>query len=60
MATLTLKNKKRASNPTTSNNDDYISPTMLAKIELAMQQYKRGEGVLCKTYEDSMRYFAAL
>ena len=61
MATLTAEKKKREYKPTsTVDNDDYISPAMAAKIELAMQQYNRGEGVVCKTYEDSMRYFEVL
>ena len=58
METLTLERKKQSKIP--QNGDDYFTPATIAKIELAMLQCKRGEGVVCKTYEESMRYFDAL
>ena len=60
MATLTLENKKTAYNPITASNDDYISPAMVAKIEMAMLQIKRGDCIICRNKEESRRYLDSL
>jgi len=40
--------------------DWYPSPEMEAKIERALAQAERKEGVVCKTYEDSLKFFDSL
>jgi len=61
METLTLERKKQSRiSHNQTDSDDYFTPAMIAKIELAMLQCKRGEGVVCKTYEESMKFFDAL
>jgi hypothetical protein len=43
-----------------SEDDAYFTPEMIEKIEQALAQVERGEGVLCKTYEDSLRFLESL
>lgn len=43
------RNKSYSINQVT-DNDLYFTPKMLAKIERALAQSERGEGVVCKTY----------
>jgi hypothetical protein len=38
----------------------YFTPEMLAKIDRALAQAERGEGVSCKTYEESLKFLESL
>ena len=62
METLTLEKRRRAYTPVNSivGSDDYFTPAVIAKIELAMQQCKRGEGTVIRNKEEMQRYFDSL
>ena len=42
------------------NEEWYLNPLIEEKIELALNQEKRGEGVICKTFEESFKYLESL
>ena len=41
-------------------DDLYFTPEMEAKIEKALSQAEQGEGVVCKTYEESLKFVESL
>jgi PHD/YefM family antitoxin component YafN of YafNO toxin-antitoxin module len=43
-----------------SESDLYFTPEMLARIDKALAQAERGEGVACKNYEESLKFFESL
>jgi hypothetical protein len=45
---------------TVSEDDLYFTPEMIARIGKALTQAEHGEGVGCKTYEDSLRFLDSL
>ena len=52
---------KQAYTLTPINDDDlYFTPEMEEKIERAIAQAERGEGVICKTFEESLKYIESL
>ena len=53
------KKKSYSINPVTEE-DWYFTPEMLAKIERALAQSKQGEGVVCKTHEESVKFMESL
>jgi hypothetical protein len=41
-------------------DDVYFTPEMLARIDKALAQAERGEGTVCKTYEESLKFLESL
>ena len=62
MATLTLEKPKRAYMLVNSiiDSDDYFTPAVIAKIELAMQQYKEGKYTVINNKEELHHFFNSL
>ena len=53
------KNKAYAIRSATED-DLYFTPEMLEKIEQAMIQAEQGEGIVCNTYEKSLKFLDSL
>ena len=62
METLTLERPKRAYTPINNNidSDDYFTPTMVARIELAMQQYNEGKYTVINNKEELHHFLDSL
>jgi hypothetical protein len=43
-----------------TEDDMYFTPEVLAKINKALAQAERGEGVVCKTVEESLKFLESL
>ena len=53
------KSKSYSINPIT-DDDLYFTPEMIERIERALAQSEQGEGVVCKTYEESVKFLDSL
>ncbi|MDR2683182.1 MAG: prevent-host-death protein [Dysgonamonadaceae bacterium] len=53
------KSKSYSIHPIT-DSDLYFTPEVIKKIDRAMAQAERGEGVVCKTYEESLKFLESL
>jgi hypothetical protein len=42
------------------DTDLYFTPEVLKKIDKALEQAEKGEGVTCKTYEESLKLLESL
>jgi hypothetical protein len=43
-----------------TEDDMYFTPEMLARVDRAIAQAERGEGVACKTHEESLKFLESL
>lgn len=43
-----------------TKDDMYFTSEMLAKIDKALAQAERGEGIICKTFKESLKFLESL